>query len=244
MITLPRLSDAAEDGWRTLFQLFERHGDGWTLIGAQMVALYAFEHGVPAPRASLDFDVLANVRMVSAGSTKQLARTLLELDFDLDEPDPDGLSHRFRRGDVIIDLLAPDGLGARADRTTIPPAHTLMVKGGTRALETSETVDVALRDTTGRVRRPDLLGAVVVKAAAVDVDDVPRAQERDLAFLLSLIADPRDLQPALGDKRQLRRRSDLLDRYHQAYDGLPDDRAFAARRALHSLIGDADIEAP
>ena len=66
-----------------------------------------------------------------------------------------------------------------------------MVKGGTRALATSETVDVALRETTGRVRRPNLLGAVVVKAAAVDVDDVPRAQERDLAILLSLIAEPR-----------------------------------------------------
>ena len=90
-----------------------------------MVTLYAFEHGLPATRASLDFDVLANVRMVSAGGTEQLARTLLEFDFDLDEPDPDGLSNRFRRGEVIIDLLAPDGLGARASRTTIPPAHSL-----------------------------------------------------------------------------------------------------------------------
>lgn len=38
MIRLP--PETAQDGWRTLFRLGERHGDAWTLIGAQMVALY------------------------------------------------------------------------------------------------------------------------------------------------------------------------------------------------------------
>src|SRR6266568_8252162 len=42
----------------------------------------------------------------------------------MDPPNLDGLSHRFRSHRVTIDLLAPDGLGQRADLGTIPPAHT------------------------------------------------------------------------------------------------------------------------
>jgi hypothetical protein len=236
VIRLPRLPDAAADGWRTLFQLTERHGDAWTLIGAQMVLAHAYEHGVAPPRASLDFDVLANVRMATAGGTETISRTLASLNFELDPPTPDGLSHRFRQGAVVIDVLAPDGLGERTPRTTLPPAHTLMVRGGTRALQRSETIEVALGSERGRVRRPDLLGALVVKAAAVGVDDVPRAQEQDFAFLLSLVESPERFHLTDGDRRQLRERRDLLLATHGAYAGLSADRALVARRALAALI--------
>ncbi len=121
MIELPHLSAAAEDGWRVLFRLHEVHGDAWTLIGAQMVALHAYERGIAPPRASLDFDILADVRMVTSGGTEQISRTLRDMAFELDEPDPDGLSHRFRRDNVAIDVLAPDHIGDRASRTTLPP---------------------------------------------------------------------------------------------------------------------------
>ncbi len=111
-----------------------------------------------------------------------------------------------------------------------------MVKGGTRALETSETVAVSVGGEHGLVRRPDLLGAVVVKAAAVDVDDLPRAQEGDLMFLLSLVDDPDALQPTAGDRQLLRRRRDLLER---RLDGLTAARALEARSALAALTRDA-----
>jgi predicted nucleotidyltransferase len=200
-----------------------------------MIALHAYEHGFAPPRASVDFDVLADARMVSGGGTEQLARTLEELGFDMADPTPDGLSHRFKSGGVVVDLLAPDGLSDRTSRITIPPAHTLMVKGGTRALQRSETVEVSVGEDSGRVRRPDLLGSVVVKAAAVDVDDVPRAQERDLAFVLSLIEEPNRYTLNAGDRRQLRRRTDLLTPDHSAYDGMTPERSLLARRALSAF---------
>jgi hypothetical protein len=173
--------------------------------------------------------------VVGIGGTEQLARTLLDLAFELDEPTSDGLSHRFRRREVVIDLLAPEGLGDRTPLTTVPPAHTLMVQGGSRALKRSQTVDASVGEANGQVRRPDLLGAVVVKAAAVDTDDLPRAQERDLAFLLSLIQAPERYPVTTGDRRQLRQRIDLLDPAHEAYDGLTQDRALTARRALNAF---------
>jgi hypothetical protein len=86
------------------------------------------------------------------------------------------------------------------------------------------------------VRRPDLLGALVVKAAAVGVDDVPRAQEQDFAFLLSLVESPERFHLTDGDRRQLRERRDLLLATHGAYAGLSADRALVARRALAALI--------
>jgi hypothetical protein len=57
----------------------------------------------------------------------------------------DGLACRFVRGDDIVDLLAPDHLGRRADLVTVPPGRTLEAVGGRQALERRRvvTVDVA-----------------------------------------------------------------------------------------------------
>ncbi|HEY8824283.1 MAG TPA: hypothetical protein VIP07_05285 [Candidatus Limnocylindria bacterium] len=40
--------------WESLLELRTRYPDGWTLIGARMVTLYALEHGRTPPRFSLD----------------------------------------------------------------------------------------------------------------------------------------------------------------------------------------------
>jgi len=133
MIEIPSLGDPWDAVWETLIDLRERQPDGWTLIGAQMVALHGMEHGRMPPRRSQDADVLANVRAVQ-DATRRLSQTLVQQGFHMDQPNLDGLSHRFRSDRVTIDLLAPDGLGERADLATIPPAHTLEVPGGTQAL--------------------------------------------------------------------------------------------------------------
>ena len=85
-----------------------------------------------------------------------------------------------------IDLLAPEGLGPV---TTTPPGRTVQVPGGTQALDRTALLPVEHAGQRGLVPRPSLLGAIVVKAAAISVDDLPRAQEHDLALLLSLVAD-------------------------------------------------------
>jgi len=43
---------------------------------------------------------------------------------------------------VIIDLLAPEGVGEHADLTTTAPGRTLQVPGGTQALSRTELVTV------------------------------------------------------------------------------------------------------
>lgn len=91
---------------------------------------------------------------------------------------------------MSVDVLAPEGLGPRTDLTTTPPGRTLQVAGGTQELERTELLPVVFGDQQGFVPRPSLLGAIIGKAVAVDVHDVPDAQRLDLALLLSLVDDP------------------------------------------------------
>jgi hypothetical protein len=92
---------------------------------------------------------------------------------------------------------------------------------------------VSLAGRVGAVPRPSLLGAIVLKARAVDVDDVPANQREDLAFLLSLAASPRRLASELtkGDRKALRARKELLDPRHPAWltvEGAEDGPAYVA----------------
>ena len=54
-------------------------------------------------------------------------------------------------------------MGSRLGVTGSP---TLSTEGGTQALQRTETVAVEVAGRKGRVRRPNLVGALVVKAAA------------------------------------------------------------------------------
>lgn len=237
MIVIPREGDPLDAAWETLIALNRRQPDGWTLIGAQMVALHALERGRVSPRRSEDVDVLVNVRAIQDG-TRRLSRTLEADGFTLDTPNLDGLSHRFRSRRVTVDILGPDGLGARADLTTIPPAHTLQVPGGTQALHRTERVPVRIGDLHGTIPRPNLLGAILIKARAVGVDDVADAQRLDLAFLLSLVENPRALAADLvgGERRWLRERNELLDPRHPIWFQIESPET--GQRALRVLLAD------
>jgi hypothetical protein len=103
---------------------------------------------------------------------------------------PELLAHGYRRGDASIDVLAPECLGERTDLTTTPPGHTLQVPAGTQALQRAERIAYSYKGRTGLIPRPSLLGEIIGKSCAVDVDDVPMNQEIDFALLLSLVPDP------------------------------------------------------
>ena len=114
--------------------------------------------------------MIVNARIVAI---PDFASRLEALGFQVDGMSPEGLAHRYRRGDGSIDVLAPDGLGSRANLTTSRPGRTLQVPGGPQALQRVEHVDVRYHDRTGIVPRPSLLGAIIGKSCAVDVDDAP-----------------------------------------------------------------------
>jgi len=226
------------EGWLALLDLTQAHPTGWTLIGAQMVALHAAEQGRTGPRQSLDLDILVNARLLADG-TEHVARSLLNLGFDLDGQDAFGVGHRFRRGRATIDVLAPDGLSDRTRIVTVAPARTISVPGGTQALARSEVVGVQIGERRGSIPRPSLLGAILIKARAVSVDDVPEAQRIDLAFLLALVENPRSLRAELRGKERtwLLERAELLDPAHPAWRAV--DAAEVGQRALRVLTVDA-----
>jgi hypothetical protein len=234
VIAIPDNDPVAIDSWLVMIQLVEKVPKGWTLIGAQMVALHAYEHSRQPPRLSPDFDVVANVRLVQ-DQTQLIARVLKEeLGFKLVDPDDQGVAHRFTRGQLSVDLLAADNVGERADLTTIPTARTIEVPGSSQALRRTELVEIEIDGTKGFIPRPDLLGAIIVKCRAIDVDDAPNSQRLDFAFLMSLVRRPRDFRDALtnGDRRYLRSKAGLFETGHPVWIGFDPEDAERAQRAF------------
>jgi len=189
-----------------------------------MVFLHALEHDVTPPRISTDLDVLVNAR-VTGRPIAAFAAGVEDLGFELDGISPDGIAHRYRRNRVTIDLLAPEGLGERTDLTTTSPGRTLQVPGGTQALDRTELLPVATSARSGRVPRPSLLGAIVGKAMAVAVDDVPNAQRLDFVFLLSLLDDLFAVvaQLTTKDRQRIRARKELIEGEHRVNSTLMRD---------------------
>jgi hypothetical protein len=237
VITIDR-SDPAYPVWQTLLKLAPELPGEWTLIGAQMVALHGLEHNRASPRLSEDADIIVNARIVGT-RISDFARALEDRGYDMEDPDQDGIGHRFSSSSVSLDVLGPDGLGKSAKLTTIAPAKTIQVPGGTQALRRSEEITVSVGELSGGMPRPNLLGAILVKARAVDVDDVPEAQLQDLAFLLSLIRDPEKLRNELGGNEQiwLRRRVELNLPEAPAWRRLPNEEAENGYIALKILCG-------
>lgn len=236
-VRLPTLAGHDDELWDTLIELSELRPGEWTLIGGQMVFLHAIEYGASPPRISTDLDVLVNAR-IAGRPVAAFAAGLEELGFELDGISPDGIAHRYRRNRVSIDVLAPEGLGDRTDLTTTPPGRTLEVPGGTQALDRTEMLPVTTSSRSGHVPRPSLLGAIVGKALAVRVDDVPDAQRVDLVFLLSLVDDPFAMAGELTktDHRRLRSRKELIDGDHPVWNELDVELRDRARAALRILV--------
>ena len=138
-----------------------------------------------------------------------------------------------------IDLLAPEHLGPRSEeaRTVIPGARTVEVPGGRQALSRTELVSVRVADREGRLPRPDLLGAILLKVRAVDVDDVPENQRGDLALLLSLVVDPLTWSGRLRgeERRWIRRRREMDDPHAPAWRALRPDEAARGLAALRQF---------
>lgn len=89
MIDIQPRDDLEHRLWRTALELADHHPEGWSLFGAQMVMLHAWERSVSPTRTSRDLDVLVNIK-VFAGGTQQFVRRLLDAGFELTVVTPYG----------------------------------------------------------------------------------------------------------------------------------------------------------
>lgn len=224
--------------WRELLELAHHRGDGWTIVGALMVSLHALRAGVLMPRATQDIDAVVEVRGV-VGEPRSFAHELTNLGWDIpdDRIGSDGVGHRFYKGELQFDLLVPEGLGEKADLSTLPPLVTVPIDGATQALRRTESIDVRCGDFEGQLPCPDVLGAIVIKscAAVAPEQDADKRADRhldDLAILYGAVSDPKAASEDCGKKdRQRIRRAD-----EPHWDVLPAARSADAQAARAIIL--------
>lgn len=208
VVVAPAMLPAQENAWRGLLEIYARLPDGWCLVGGQLVHLHCWERGYAPNRPTDDADTALDVR-ARPEILLEFTRTLTEMGFRTAGSNMSGHQHRWIRGDAWIDILIADGLGERgARRRGVTGATTLASPGMQQALDRTEIVDVDLAGIRGRVRRPSLHGALVVKAAAYGVTADPFRNRHipDLAVLAAMIRRSDNLAAQLTprDREHLR----------------------------------------
>ena len=195
--------------WKAVGELVDRLPGEWVLIGGLMVQLHALEHGVTDVRLTGDIDVLGQAR--PQGALSSIDAALRRENFKMVGPDLDGYAHRYERDGLIVDVLAPDGIA--------PPPEigagrkAVGVPGGSQALARAEAVTVVVDGRSFELRRPTLLGAVLIKARSLTVHSDPDSQREDLLRLLAVIEDPREMAADLRntERKWLRNAEMRLD---------------------------------
>lgn len=164
MIVLPPMAPGQQAAWHALLDLHERHPDGWTLIGGQLVHLHCAERNYAPQRPTEDADAVVNAREPEVLGA--ITAALVDLGF-VASPSAEGIQHRWRNGVAVLDVLIPEGIGERtAKRPSASGFPTISAPGGTQALARSEAVEVSVAGRQGHVNRPVLLSAMILKAAA------------------------------------------------------------------------------
>ena len=165
VIVLPSLSGGQAESWSALLELSPAFGDNWLLVGGQMVFLHELERQSTDTRPTYDIDVVVDLRAEPAGLSR-IHSALISASFDQDSPGPEGTAHRYRRGSAVIDVLAPDNMGKRA-QLKLGLGRTVEAPGTSQAFHRSGVVAVEAGGVAAQIRRPDLVGALLGKAAAV-----------------------------------------------------------------------------
>ncbi len=203
-ITINPSTPEARRLWAKTLELAEAFGSAgqWALIGGLMVQLHSYEHNSDT-RPTIDIDFLGDSRR-RLGTTQRIATIIEGLGGEMTRPSPGAeyLGYQFEVDGEIVEVLGSDR--ARADPKTTGNFITIRVPGGSQALRRTETVLVSLDGAPAvALRRPNLLGAILIKACAVATKRRGRfaSDRQDLIRLLSLAEDPRALA-AEGDLRR------------------------------------------
>jgi hypothetical protein len=218
--------------WEAVRELVARLPGDWVLIGGLMVQLHALQHGDREVRVTVDIDVLGQAR--PPGALQAIVEALCADGFELVGPDLDGYAHRYRRAGLVLDVLAPEGIKPAA---MIGGHKAVGVPGGTQALRRAETVTVSVGGREFGLRRPTLLGAILIKARSLMKHSDPESQREDLLRLLGMVDDPRALavELRLTERRWIRDAEERLA--FDAFSSLDDATVRRARQAFRMLSG-------
>lgn len=196
--------------WRALLQIAQRlDPQDWVLVGGQMVALHGYIRGSLPPRTSDDIDLVANI-LVRSSSLQNCASAAESINL-IARPSLTGkYLQRFEGGGINVDILVPDHL-PRHLMPRLRGHRPVAITGGQRALDSAHRVRIRLGEIEATVVLPDLRGAIVLKARASVADNRDAQRyESDIAYLCSLIDDPRDIAGKLNVKeRRYLRKSQL-----------------------------------
>ena len=190
-VVIPPFPEHQTRMWETLLRLDEL-GHPWVLVGGQMTMLHCLENGFARSRPTDDGDLVVGVwtrRDALLGTSRYLRANGFN-----EVKTTDGYGYRFERDNAAIDVLLPAGLDRQREYpTTTSGRRGLTADGGNQALTRAERVPVTVASLSGHIRRPNLLGAIVVKAHAYVADsrDKGRHAEDILALAAIALQDPR-----------------------------------------------------
>lgn len=186
---------------------------GWCLVGGQMVQVICWERGSDPTRSTDDGDAVLDIR-ARPSIMKDFTRALVESGFEPDGESWEGHQHRWTDGLGKIDILLPEGIGTRADRTGVRGGTTLETPGAQNVLDRAEALAVSLNGEIATIFRPTLQGALLAKAYAYGMinDRLRRRHLEDLGALAGLIR----ISDRIGDGLTAKERSKLLTAYTAA----------------------------
>jgi hypothetical protein len=220
-VRLPTLGAAQEAAWHVLLDLDELHDEPWVLVGGQMTMIHGLEYGIDSYRTTDDGDVVLGV-WTRRDALKTTSRFLQVRGFQEVETH-DRFGYRYARGDTMMDLLLPEGLERqRKQPITATGRPGLAIEGGNQALLRAQRLPVRIGARVGYVRRPSILGALLVKAAALSTDNRTLDRHReDLALLgqVALMTGFRllDIEATPHDRKRLRSALDGMPRDHPVW---------------------------
>ncbi len=222
MIDLGLMPDAQAQAWGTLVELHQIVPDHWTIVGGQMVYAHCMDRGFTGARPTMDADTVLDVR-ARAKILYEFSRALKDLGFTPERNNVAGHQSHWQRDGVRVDVMIPAGLGQRASmRPGVMGATALQTPGAQKALNRTETVEVTGEGFSGgTVPLPSMLGALVAKSRAFQVDRQP-GRDRHLEDLLALAQFTRP--------KDVLREADLAERRTLA-TGLRDAASFARSRS-------------
>lgn len=187
-LELPDMTPKQEASWKGILAVSNIVRGGWCLVGGQMVQLWCWERGSQPNRPTDDGDAVLDIR-ARPRIMKEFTKARVEIGFEPDGETWEGHQHRWTDGLGQIDILLPQGIGARADRKGVRGGTTLETPGAQNVLDRAEAVKVSIGGDVATILRPTLQGALLAKSFAYRVtnDSLRRRHLEDLATLSTLI---------------------------------------------------------